>query len=99
MHPTQIPMPFCKPQAKLFADQNHAQHERAGTGRNMRIERPLVTAKEIMLPPMQKIGFKIRRHVIAVTQEHANDHPAYQYAHQQFQDTLQRYRAEMMHFT
>ena len=48
-------MPFRKSLAELFAYQNQTENERDRAGNNMRIERPLVSARKVRLPPAQKI--------------------------------------------
>ncbi len=44
----QTPMPLRKPATKAVAQQNHAEHQRAGSRRDMCIKRPVIAVPEIL---------------------------------------------------
>jgi len=71
MRLSQATMPDRKPIPELVANQSQAQDEASRAGDDMRIKRPLVRAKKIRLPTMQKFGREIRRKVIPIAEQNA----------------------------
>ena len=69
---TQPPMPVPELQSELITDQDQSQNQRDGSGNEMSIKGPLVTAEKVVLTTPQKLRFKIRRKVIAIVQQHSN---------------------------
>src|SRR4029079_11361660 len=91
------PMPFRKLPSKRFVNQNQPQNQRHRAGKNMRIERPLVSARKIGLPPAQEINVEIGRKVIAIPKHYANSDLENQHDRQKQQSALQIREAKVLH--
>ena len=85
---TQPPMPVPELQSELITDQDQSQNQRDGSGNEMSIKGPLVTAEKVVLTSPQKLRFKIRGKVIAIVQQYSNgDSNDQQQGHQRHEST------------
>lgn len=98
LNPPEPAMPSREPDSKPFTDQDQSQDQRGGSGEDVRVERPAIDAREVILPPVQEVRIEIGGEVARISRQNAECDPQDQEARQEGQDTLRRRSTIWPHF-
>jgi hypothetical protein len=83
-------MPLRKMPSVPFAHQLQAQDQDDGSERDVRVERPLASARELALPAAEEVGGEVGRKVVAVLIENGRHDLEHEGACEEAEDALER---------